>query len=365
MAAVNVPDSRDNSLTPPPPEKSITGKGAPRKTRQGATKNPAPTLLPPNKRTADQAFHDAPSEMVPDSQLQNEVANLERQVLEAKKAALQKQLQTLTTANPALPTEGPAANSGEARNSNFGLFYEHEGEESHLVPLMREYRSVDIQYIRDIKKNKFKPENIMKLSTSVRRTREAAKSLKIGTSGLEIEAKEEDCTTADAKGIIPLLRAFHVYTQILVFLAAPGNKLQLQLALGKYAEHLMMLWEMYTWDSVRAYHFDFHQARILEGIDDSLAWKTPDHELKQYLLVPRPARNTNSQENRNAQAGNSSAPSTEVCFKWNSEKDCPSNCRFLHQCTNCAGNHTKRRCPSRSTTSGPSNANSTPVGRRQ
>ena len=100
-----------------------------------------------------------------------------------------------------------------------------------------------------MKKNKFKPENIMKLSTSVRRTREAAKSLKIGTNGLEIEAKE-DCTTADAKGITSFLQAFHVYTQILVFLAAPGNKLQLQLALGKHAEHLMMLWEMYTWDSM-------------------------------------------------------------------------------------------------------------------
>ena len=230
---------------------------------------------------------------------------------------------------------------------------------------MREYWSMDIHYIRDIKKNKFKPENIMKLSTSVRRTREAAKSLRIGTSGLEIEAKEEDCTTADAKGIIPLLRAFHVYAQILIFLAAPGNKLQLQLALGKYAEHLMMLWEMYTWDSVRAYHFDFHQARILEGIDDSVAWKTPDHELKQYLLVPRPARNTNTSDNRSNHMGNSSPAPTEVCFKWNSEKDCPANCRFLHQCTNCAGNHTKRRCPSRSAISGPPNVNSTPVGRRQ
>ena len=380
MPAVNVPDSRENSLTPPPPEKN-TGKGTQRKTRQGATKNPTPAPQIPNKRTADQAFHDAQSDIVPDSQLQNEVAHLERQVLEAKKAALQKQLQALTAANPVLPTTtnpvpptaaspavptgAPTANPGEARNSNFGLFYEHEGEESHLVPLMREYRSVDIQYIRDIKKNKFKPENIMKLSTSVRRTREAAKSLKIGTNGLEIEAKEEDCTIADVKGIIPLLRAFHVYTQILVFLAAPGNKLQLQLALGRYAEHLMMLWEMYTWDSVRAYHFDFHQARILEGIDDSLAWKTPDHELKQYLLVPRPTRNTNSHDNRNSQASTLSPSSTEVCFKWNAEKDCPANCRFLHQCTNCAGNHIKRRCPSRSTTSGPNNANTTPVGRRQ
>lgn len=125
----------------------------------------------------------------------------------------------------------------------------------------------------------------MKLSTSVRRTRKAAKSLKISTSGLEIEAKEEDCTTADTKEIIPLLRAFHVYTQIFIFLAVPGNKLQFQLVLVKYAKHLMILWEMYIWYSVWAYHFDFHQAQILEGIDDLDAWKTLDYELKQYLLI--------------------------------------------------------------------------------
>ena len=199
------------------------------------------------------------------------------------------------------------------------MFYEHEGEESHLVPFMHEYRSVDIQYIPDIKKNKFKPENIKKLSTSVRRTRKAAKSLKIGTSGLEIEAKEEDCTTADAKGIIPLLRAFYVYTQIFVFLASSGNELPLQLALSQYAEHLMM-WEVYNGDSVREYHFDFHQARILKGIDNSVAWKTRDHKLRQYLLVPRPAQNTNPHDNQNAYLSNLSSPSIEVCFKWNSER---------------------------------------------
>ena len=161
MAAVNVPDSRDNSLAPPPPEKGASGKAAQRKTRQGGTaKNPP--LPPPssNKRTADQAFHDAPSETIPDSQLQNEVASLERQVLEAKKPHYRNN----SKANPTPSTEGPAANPAEAKTSNFGLFYEHEGEESHLVPLMREYGSVDIQYIRDIKKNKFKPENIMKLN---------------------------------------------------------------------------------------------------------------------------------------------------------------------------------------------------------
>ena len=68
-----------------------------------------------------------------------------------------------------------------------------------------------------------------------------AKSLRINASGLEIEAKEEDCTTADVRSIIPLLWAFHIYAQILIFKAALGNRLQLQLVLDKYAKQLMML----------------------------------------------------------------------------------------------------------------------------
>ena len=68
---------------------------------------------------------------------------------------------------------------------------------------------------------------MMKLSTSIRRTRKVVKSFKIGTNGLKIQAKEEDCTTADAKNIILFLQVFHIYTQIFVFLASPGNNLQL------------------------------------------------------------------------------------------------------------------------------------------
>ena len=135
MAAVNVSDSRDNSLTPLPSEKSTTGKSAPRKTRQGVAKNPnlAPQLT--NKQTADQAFHDAASEIVPDSQLQNKVANLERQVLEAKKAALQKQLQTLTSASTETPAEELAANSVGAKTQTLACFMSMKVRNLILFPL--------------------------------------------------------------------------------------------------------------------------------------------------------------------------------------------------------------------------------------
>ena len=169
-----------------------------------------------NKRKADDAFHDL-LEMVSDSRsIRNEVADLERQVLKGRKTAFQKELQTLTKEKQAdsnaaqiFPEEAGTAGI-PAPKSNFGQFYEHQGEESHYLLFMREYRSVDIQYIRDIKKNKFKPENIMKLSTSVRQTQEATKNLKLGINGLKIEAKEEDCITLDVKRIIPLLCSFHV-----------------------------------------------------------------------------------------------------------------------------------------------------------
>lgn len=92
----------------------------------------------------------------------------------------------------------------------------------------------------------FKPDNIIKLSIGVTYIRKVAKSLKIGTSSLKIKPKEENCTTANAKDIIPLFRAFYIYTEILFFSAALSNKLQIQLALGKYAEHLIMLQEMYN-----------------------------------------------------------------------------------------------------------------------
>lgn len=67
MAAFNVPDFRENSLTPPLPETFVTGKSAQHKTRQKVSKNRTPGLLPTNKQTTNQAFHDISSEIVPNS----------------------------------------------------------------------------------------------------------------------------------------------------------------------------------------------------------------------------------------------------------------------------------------------------------
>lgn len=51
----------------------------------------------------------------------------------------------------------------------------------------------------------------MKLNTSMKHIKKAAKSLKISTNNLEIKMREEDYTTANTKDIIFLLQAFYIY----------------------------------------------------------------------------------------------------------------------------------------------------------
>lgn len=108
---------------------------------------------------------------------------------------------------------------------NLSLFYQHEDKKSHLIPFIRKYWLVNIWYIHDIKKDKFKLKNIMILSISIIYIRKIAKSLKIGTNNLEIEDKEKDYIIINVKIIILFLQVFYVYTQIFIFLVAPSNKL--------------------------------------------------------------------------------------------------------------------------------------------
>lgn len=56
-------------------------------------------ILQVSKKTADQTFYNSPSNIIPNSELKNKVANIEFHIFEVKKAALQKQRQALTANN--------------------------------------------------------------------------------------------------------------------------------------------------------------------------------------------------------------------------------------------------------------------------
>ena len=62
---------------------------------------------------------------------------------------------------------------------------------------------------KDILHNRFKPENILKLSTSFT-TIKTVKYIKVGDS-IELETHEDDSTAGEAKSITQLLRCFLLY----------------------------------------------------------------------------------------------------------------------------------------------------------
>lgn len=72
-----------------------------------------------------------------------------------------------------------------------------------------------------------------------------AKNLKTDISNLRIKAKKQDRTIPDTNNIITLIIVFYIYTQIFLTLDTLDNKLQLKLALGKYAKHLVILQKIY------------------------------------------------------------------------------------------------------------------------
>ncbi len=60
---------------------------------------------------------------------------------------------------------------------------------------------MDIKYIWDLKKQKLKQENIMKLSINVRWIKKTTKILKLAINQIQIEATEEDFIILDIKNI--------------------------------------------------------------------------------------------------------------------------------------------------------------------
>ena len=156
---------------------------------------------------------------------------------------------------------------------------------------------------------------------------------------------------------------------------------ELATALFIYTMNLYDLLEKYTWDGVKAYHFQFHRERVAsgKGIYYPREWRHIDSELIAsrcfaHPQIPRSQRT--SSQNRIAsfprryyelpirethfstaplhtshsistatQAGNRSVPiTTQVCRNWNYPECRSAYCRNQHICINCSSNHKASQC---------------------
>ena len=127
--------------------------------------------------------------------------------------------------------------------------------------------------------NRFKPTNIYRLLASEKERAESHRTINIG--GVEFEQAEREGKESKYR-MSSFFKAWATYTGILIKLAPHALQGELATtALAIYTMNLYDLLEKYTWEGVKAYHFQFHRKRVAsgKGIYHPDEWHQLDSEL--------------------------------------------------------------------------------------
>ncbi|KAA8893977.1 hypothetical protein FN846DRAFT_895504 [Sphaerosporella brunnea] len=248
--------------------------------------------------------------------------------------------------------------------------------------LHQRYSAIDPAHFRDILKNKFKPENVMKLSTSFSPTPHRKETLTLGT--YTIPTIEEDHASDDYRGGIPsLMQPFEIYSQILIQFAPPGIRLDLQIALAVYRDLLYSINRTHTFESVKSFHFTFHYKRLSLGRYDPEGWRDSDSNLQMSTLRQRedslvattsgrgkrpfnshhgPGGDTTRRSVISDWEKNTGSQTPTVYFDFNKGQCSRLHCSYKHICRHCYGAHPALDHDRITGGSTESDANSAPLG---
>ena len=149
------------------------------------------------------------------------------------------------------------------------------------------FPGVERSTLTQIIKNKFKPTNIYRLLATERDRAESQRTICIGR--VEFEQAERDGKEGEYR-MSSFFKAWAAYSRILVKLTPYGLQGDLATALFIYTITLYDLLERYTWEGVKAYHFQFHRKHVASGTSLYLPteWQQLDSELVVSKCIANP-----------------------------------------------------------------------------
>jgi len=314
------------------------------------------------------------------------ITELEDQLAQLRAANSQEHILTESRAHGTLiPTQTTIQTEGESAS---GIVHSVET----LFPGVE--RGTLIQIIE----NRFKPTNIYRLLASEKDRAESNRTINIG--GIEFEQTERDGRESEYR-MSNFFKAWAAYSGILIKLAPYGLQGELATALCIYTMNLYDLLEKYTWEGVKAYHFQFHRKRVASGknIYQPTEWSQLDSQLiaskcfahpaprptwtqtqkpsasqtrrtyelpiregvpglpvsnsgaGSYSTLSRPDHRTSyplSSQNQIVPSGVSMALTTttaQPCRNWNYRECRSTQCRYQHSCISCGSSHRASQCP--------------------
>ena len=220
-----------------------------------------------------------------------------------------------------------------------------------IQAMVARYPFIDTTQLANIFKYEFRAVNIFKLVNDHIPNPASKQSLRLTRSG-ELRAHDDDATQQDLKGMVPFLRCLGVYNQCLIEAANEQLKIPLQASLAWYVDYLQELHLHYTFESVRTFHFHFHQIRIIKGVNDPDGWYNARGELAARALVkktPVTTFQTGNQGQRTRKQAYGPRPDggrtwPPVCNRFNGGNCTYPSCTYQHICSGCGGTHAAINC---------------------
>lgn len=216
--------------------------------------------------------------------------------------------------------------------------------------------------LTQIIENRFKPTNIYRLLAS---EKDKAEAQRVTIGGISFEQGEREGRESEYR-MGPFFKAWAAYCGILSMLAPVGLQGELGCSLFIYMMNLQGLAEKYSWEGVKAYHFQFHRKRVASGqeIYAPGVWRILDAQLIASECFPSSNRTITMRATPFPTQATSAArvtsapllsqtdarPATQnaPCRNWNHRECRMTHCRYLHTCINCGGGHRAVECSARS-----------------
>ena len=125
----------------------------------------------------------------------------------------------------------------------------------------------------------------MKLSSTLVQGPRRQESISLGP--FTIPTSERDGDASEYRGISAIAQPLGIYFQALLHFCPEGIERELGRAFHLYMDLLYTVNRIHTIESLRTFHFTFHQKRITLGLYDPTGWRDRDTEPQHSILVRR------------------------------------------------------------------------------
>ena len=146
-----------------------------------------------------------------------------------------------------------------------------------IASLQTRFPTVNPIHFKDILENRFRPKNLIKLSSTFVQGPRRRETISLGP--FTIPTSEQDGEASEYRGLTTIAQPLGINFQTLPHFCPDGIERELGHALHLYTDLLHTINQSHAIESLRTFHFTFHRKRMALGLYDLAGWRDCESEL--------------------------------------------------------------------------------------